>query len=115
MYANMSTHSAECPHEPNTHSLAITCSAHGLSSLLLTLQPKPNLVALARSLTPQAQRYICIGIHLSHQISQPGSSAPDPLVMGLSEDGMRGDREETPDTPDTPRTPDPGPREQGTS
>ena len=41
---------------------------------LLTLQPKPNLVALARSLTPQAQRYVCIGIHLSHQISQPGSS-----------------------------------------
>ena len=34
---------------------------------LLTLQLQPNLVALARSLTPQAQRYICIGIHLSHQ------------------------------------------------
>ena len=35
--------------------------------------------------------------------------------MELSEDSMRGDREETPNTPDTPRTPDPGPREQGTS
>ena len=42
---------------------------------LLTLQPKLNVMALARSLTPQAQRYVCIGIHLSHQISQPGSSA----------------------------------------
>ena len=35
--------------------------------------------------------------------------------MELSEDGMRGDREETPDTPDTPRTPDPRLGEEGTS
>ena len=42
---------------------------------LLTLQPQPNLLALVRSLTPQAQRYICIGIHLSHQVSQPGPSS----------------------------------------
>ena len=35
--------------------------------------------------------------------------------MELSEDGMRGDREETPDTPETPRTPDPRPGEEGTS
>ena len=42
---------------------------------LLTLQPQPNLLALVRSLTSQAQRYICIGIHLSHQVSQPGLSS----------------------------------------
>ena len=43
--------------------------------LLLTLQPQPNLSALVRSLTPQAQRYINISVHLSHQVSQPGPSS----------------------------------------
>ena len=42
---------------------------------LLTLQPQPNLLALVRSLTPQAQRYIHIGAHLGYQVSQPGPSS----------------------------------------
>ena len=62
---------------------------------LLTLQPQPNLRALARSLTPQAQRYISIGIQLSHQVSQPGPP-PDPSVMDLTEDGEMGGKEGTP-------------------
>ena len=39
---------------------------------LLTLQPQPDLPALVRSLTPHAQRYIHIGVHLGCQGSQPG-------------------------------------------
>ena len=42
---------------------------------LLTLHPQPDLPALVRSLTPQAQRYLHIGIHLGHQVSQPGPSS----------------------------------------
>ena len=42
---------------------------------LLTLQPQPDLSALVRSLTPQVQRYIHIGVHLGHQVSQPGPSS----------------------------------------
>ena len=42
---------------------------------LLTLQPQPDLPALVRSLTPQTQRYIHIGVYLGHQVSQPGPSS----------------------------------------
>ena len=40
--------------------------------LLLTLQPQPDLQALVQTLTPQALRYLHIGIHISQQISQHG-------------------------------------------
>ena len=76
-------------HSPYTKQTLVQPSVHARQTLihwrslvqptasppsLLTLQPKPNLVALARSLSFQVQRYVCIGVHLSHQLSQPGSS-----------------------------------------
>ena len=42
---------------------------------LLMLQPQPDLPALVRFVTPQAQRYLHIGVHFGHQVSQPGPSS----------------------------------------
>ena len=70
------THLPECPKHSGQQFYQSCHCIQPRASLpsLLTLQPQPNLVALVRSLTPQAQRYISIGIHLSRQVSQPGPS-----------------------------------------
>ena len=87
------------PRVPSTQSMIILKQSlvqpRAPPPLLLTLQSQPNLLALVGSLTPQAQRYICIGVHLSCQVSQPGLSSR-PSVMDLTKDGKRGEREGTP-------------------